>query len=302
MPRASVLVFTPLCPDSVGEQVVQIPFLHFLRATHPDAEIVGVAPERSGGVLGALGLFDTLLSDSSRESLSKLGGLVRALRGRRFEIVYQLRKKSLRAALLARAATPAPIHGFRHGVNRVIQSRSTPFALDRYIAESYASLLGRSTQEYADALVRPRGAYALFIPGGRTRIKCYPLEQYVEAARALEGTLPVRFLLGPDREEERRVLEASLPPGTVDFGPPLPEVARLVQEAALVIANDCGPAHFAHIADVPRISLFDRSIDAGHWFFPGSRGRLLRSPGKGRIAEIPVAEILRHAHELLAAR
>jgi ADP-heptose:LPS heptosyltransferase len=81
---------------------------------------------------------------------------------------------------------------------------------------------------------------------------------------------------------------------------PIPEVARLVRGASLVIANDCGPAHFAHIGDVPRISLFDAGVNHRNWFYAGRRGRMLRSPETGRIAEIAVSEILRHAEELLA--
>jgi len=66
-----------------------------------------------------------------------------------------------------------------------------------------------------------------------------------------------------------------------------------------VIANDCGPAHFAHIHDVPRISLFDSAINAEHWFFAGRCGRLLRSPAPGEIGRIPPEVILERANELL---
>jgi hypothetical protein len=73
-----------------------------------------------------------------------------------------------------------------------------------------------------------------------------------------------------------------------------------VRGASLVIANDCGPAHFAHIHDVPRISLFDSAINAAHWFFAGRRGRLRRSPAPDEIGRIPAGAILALANELLA--
>ncbi|MFN8179998.1 MAG: glycosyltransferase family 9 protein [bacterium] len=297
--RAAVLVLMPHCPDSVGEQVVQIPFFHFLRAAHPGAEVVGVAPERSGSLIHALDLLDDFHTYPRHGGWGELAKIVRAVRSRRVETVYQLRKRSLRAALLARAATGAPMVGFRHGVNAALQQRSILFDTGRYIAESYAALLGRTTQDYADACAGRNDGYAVLVPAGRLPIKCYPIPKYVEIARELAGRLPVRVLLGPEMAEAARTLQASAAPLEVVTAPPMPEVSRLLGRAALVIANDCGPAHFAHVADVPRISLFDSTINADHWFFAGRRGRLLRSPGRGRIAEIPVGDILRHAHQLL---
>jgi ADP-heptose:LPS heptosyltransferase len=107
----------------------------------------------------------------------------------------------------------------------------------------------------------------------------------------------VRFLLGPDQKTERaRVGEAGFE--TV-VAPPMPAVRDLLRGADLVITNDCGPAHFAHIHDVPRVSLFDRSVDASHWFWAGRNGRVLQSDAPGRIGSIEAAGVLRLAEELL---
>ncbi len=297
--RTAVFVCLPYCPDSVGEQVVQTPFFHFLRGAHPGAAIVGIAPERSAGILQSLGCLDAVHTYPVRGGLGRIAGVVRELRRFRAQLVYQNRRKSLRAALIARTATTAPMLGFEHGINAMLQVRSFPFDTTRYIAESYAGILGRAVQEFADSTAEANGGYALVIPGGRTVIKRYPIAQYIDAARELSARVPVRFLLAPDQEAERREIEAAPPGFGIEIGRTIPDVARIVRRAAIVITNDCGPAHFAHVNDVPRVCLFDSSVNDRNWFFAGRRGRILRSPETGKIAAIPAHEILRQAHEVL---
>jgi ADP-heptose:LPS heptosyltransferase len=297
--RPAVIVFHPYCPDSIGEQAVQIPFLRFLRRARPDAEIVGVLPERSGAVLDALGLLDRPVGYAVRAGVPALLRAAGGLRALGCDEVYQLRRKSWRAALLARLATGAPVRGFAHGGNRFVQTSSIPYDHGVYIAENYTRLLGHSVAEFAAAFPATRGEHVLIIPGGRTSIKRYPLEQYRVVARDLARDRPVRFLLGPDAREERARLTDAGDGVEVCFAPAIDEVARLVRTAALVVANDCGPGHFAHIHDVPRVAVFDRGIDPAPWFFPGRNGRLLRSAAPGEIAGIPPGAILELAHELL---
>ncbi|GJM43925.1 MAG: ADP-heptosyltransferase [Gemmatimonadota bacterium] len=297
-PGAS-FVFTQYCPDSIGEQAVQIPFFRLLRSAHPDDEIVGIAPERSAGTLDALGLIDRLVVYPVNAGWGTLFGIARELRRLPCRRAFLHRRKSLRTALLARMSTSAPVTGFVHPGQRLLQARSIPFDLKAYIGESYTRLLGKTVADFADATPRQAEGYVLIIPGGRTAIKRYPMPKYRTIAQTLGLDRPVQFLLGPDMTEERAFLEEADDGFQVHFAPPIAEGAEIVRRAALVIANDCGPGHFAHVHDVPRISLFDASIDPAHWFFPGRNGRLLQSKATGELAGISADEILGLAQELL---
>jgi ADP-heptose:LPS heptosyltransferase len=295
--RTATFVFLQYSPSSIGEEVAQIPFFHFLRKERPETKIVAVAPGRSGRTLEALGIVDRLVTYPVRGGWTEMRSVVGTLRGLRCERVWLHRRKSLRAALLARVSTGAPIDGFAHGATGLFQRRSIPFATTgTYIGENYVRLLGRGVEDYAAAAPPQPNGYVVFVPGGRTEIKRYPLARYLEIARVLADRLPVRFLLGPDQEAERTEIGDSF---ETLVAPAIPDVRDLLGGANLVIANDCGPAHFAYIRDVPRVSLFDRSVDASHWFWPGKNGRLLESPAPGTIDAIPAAEVLRHADELL---
>ncbi|MGH2571857.1 MAG: hypothetical protein ACRDGR_11560, partial [bacterium] len=61
-PRTSTFVFLPYTPSSIGEEVAQVPFFHFLREERRGSPIVAVAPERSGRTLEGLGLVDRLVT------------------------------------------------------------------------------------------------------------------------------------------------------------------------------------------------------------------------------------------------
>ncbi len=297
--RAATFVFLQYSPSSIGEEVAQIPFFHFLREDRPVTEIVAVAPERSGRTLESLGLVDRVVTYPVRGGWTEMREVVRRLRALPCERVWLHRRKSLRAALLARVSTTAPIEGFAHGITGWFQRVSIPFdTTGTYIGENYVRLLGRSVADFAAAFPRERRGYAVIVPGGRTAIKRYPLERYLEIARALTDRLPVRFLLGPDQESERAKI-ADAGGFELRVAPEMPGVRDLLRGANLVIANDCGPAHFAHIYDVPRISLFDRSVDASHWFWPGRNGLILESATPGTIGRISSTDVLRRAGELL---
>jgi ADP-heptose:LPS heptosyltransferase len=296
---ASIFVFTQYCPTSIGEQVVQVPFFHFLREQNPDARIVAVVPEQSEHVIAELGLADSIVTYPIDARSTRLYRLVRELRSYDCRLVFQHRRKSIRAAVLARLSTSAPVVGFEGPADFLFQKRSHVFDRERYIAESYVDMLGRHVQDFANAFDRGGDGYVLIIPAGRTDLKRYPLDRYVEIARVLSSLRPVGFLLGPDMEAERNRLRSEPDGYAVHFGLDLREVENIVRKASLVIANDCGPAHFAHIYDVPRISIFDRSIAAAHWFFAGRHGRLIRSPEAGGIHLIPPDAILEQARELL---
>jgi ADP-heptose:LPS heptosyltransferase len=293
-----VLVCTPYCPSSVGEQIVQIPFFRLLSAQHPEARILAVAPAESSALLDALGVADELRTVPP--GALALLRIARELRTGGVRSAFQFRRRSLRTALLCRLSTSGPIAGFAGHGSAFYQRRTVRFDRRRYIASSYLDLLGRSLRDFAEAFPSTPEGYALVVPLGRTERKRYPLARYLQIARRLRERMPVRFLLGPGEREHKEAIErGGAGAFAVDFAPPFAEVERRVRRASLVVANDCGPAHFAHIHDVPRISLFDSAINSDHWFFEGRHGRLLRSPAPGEIGRIAPEKILELADELL---
>lgn len=111
------------------------------------------------------------------------------------------------------------------------------------------ALEGRST-------FAPAGRYAVIHPLAATAEKTWPAAAFNELARTLD--LEPLFIGGPGED-----LSAFQSWRAVS-GAPLPELARLMRDAALFIGNDSGPAHMAAAFGVPEVVLFGPS-DAEIW-------------------------------------
>ncbi len=87
------------------------------------------------------------------------------------------------------------------------------------------------------------------------------------------------------------------PPGTIFFDRlTIPQLVSAQARLTLFVSNDTGPVHIAAAVGTPVIVIMDRPDP--HSFTPvGDQHRLIFGPS---IAEIPVAEVYKAAHELLA--
>jgi ADP-heptose:LPS heptosyltransferase len=294
-----VLVFSPYCPRSIGEQIVQIPFLSALRE-RAGGPVTVVAPEESSRVLADLGAADDFVEYPLRAGAGELLALARRLRAARPRAAWQIRKRSIRTSMLAKAATAGPVAGYRGDLTWLFQRESIPFDTTIYLAELYLRLLGTTLAEW-DAAQPPRedGGYALIVPVGLAEVKRYPIPQWLEVAAGLAKDRPVKFLIGPGMTEERAAIEGR--DYEVHEGPAMPAVRDLVRNASLVLSNDCGPAHFAQLRDVPRVTVFERSVNWVHWFRPTEKAVALRSPQPGAIARISPRELLEAADQVARA-
>lgn len=297
MPTPHVLVFMQYCPESVGEQIVQIPFFTMLRKVHPGARIVGVSPDSSSALIERMELADEVHIYPNKANWGTLAGMARRLRRLPCVAAYQHRHRSMRTALFARLCTAAPIHGFTGGLTW-FNAVTRPWERQSYIAQNYLDLIDLRIGDFVALEPREDRGYVAIIPAGRRALKKYPLDRYIRIARTLGEKRPVRFLLGPDMKEELEHLEPLASEFRLHVGAPMPEIEEIVRGSSLTIANDCGPAHFAQIHDVPRIVIFDARIRYRHWNHPSPSGRILVEEG---IERIPVERVLRETRDLLQA-
>ena len=295
----TVLVFSPYCPKSIGEQVVQLPLFHALRSKYPDARVIAAVPPDSSHVLRALKGphdFAEYPLDKGPFGFLKLWKNLNRLRP---DMTLQIRMHSFRTSIMAKLVTRGSVAGFEGDVTR-LQDHTYPFPKSRYISQLYLNLLGTEMQSYSEAVRLPSDDYALVVPLGLRKQKHYPIEQWQQVAGELSRRMPVRFLVGPGMDTHKSRLEAG--GFLVHAAPPIDQLEELVARARLVLSNDCGPGHFAQIRDVPRVAVFDASVEWEHWSQPGPRSRVLRGPEPGRISSISPDLILEAAAEVLSAR
>ena len=98
----------------------------------------------------------------------------------------------------------------------------------------------------------------------------------VDVARRLSaGGLPLLLCPGPGEEAEAR---RDFPSAVVLEQVPLGAYAALMQDAALVVANDTGPGHIAAAVGAPLVSILGLT-DAARWAPWGRRVQVLQQPG-----------------------
>jgi len=117
----------------------------------------------------------------------------------------------------------------------------------------------------------PCAADVIFMPGGGAgEYKRWPVARYVELADLLRVRLghdtQFCFVLGPDEQREYDWLVSLR---RDDFhllsNRPMSEVAWISAQAKLIVANDCGPSHYAQFACVPYVGVFHETNLEWFW-------------------------------------
>ncbi len=144
----------------------------------------------------------------------------------------------------------------------------------------------------------------VLLPSTRGRRKFWPAASYADLARRLAPIAagPLVVAGGPGElpllEEVR---ERAGVAGLHVYAPgPIPDLARFLPRAALVVGNDTGPLHLAAAASVPSIGLYGPTRGARNGPY-GPSGHYIQSP-TGRMADISVDDVFTVASRLLAGR
>lgn len=170
-------------------------------------------------------------------------------------------------------------------------------ACGRTVAPVFSLNLPGPYRDIASTLLPPGPCYIGLAPGAGQRIKCWPLNRFIEIGKrqAGQGRKPV-FLIGPQETEWIPAIRTELPealfPEQSDVakqhGGPLLTIA-LAERIAAGVANDSGTGHIMAIAGRPLLSLFgpsDARKFAGN--YPNKKIISARSFGGVDMDRIPV--------------
>lgn len=125
-----------------------------------------------------------------------------------------------------------------------------------------------------------RPLIAVHAPGGRA-IKQWPPSRFAEVARRLAAEAGGRILLtggSSDRallDEVAGAIGSDAPAYVLDGDLPLPVVAAVLAECALLVTGDTGPMHLAAATDTPVVGIFGPS-DPARYAPLGARSRVVR--------------------------
>lgn len=241
---------------SLGDCVLSTPAIHLLKMYRPEVEIGIVVEDRFAGVY-----------EANPDIADILPPTVNALRKFAPDLCLNLHggTRSARLTLLSGASVRAGFDIFRPGwiYHRRIPTAQETLGIARRVhtAEHMASAvfaLGVPIAEVPRARVFPPGGrsayapeqpYAVIHPLAATPEKTWP--GFAAFARQID--LEPVFIGGPGED----LSDFSF--GRTVIGAPLPEISRLIRDAAVFIGNDSGPAHIAAALGVPSMVFFGPS-------------------------------------------
>ncbi len=317
----------------LGDVVMSLPALRAIRARFPYAQIT-VAVGKPGGELIHLSGFANDVLEVDRValrdgpkliSIGRIVKFVASVRKAKFDFVIDLH--SLYETNLLGFLSGAALRLYARRENRSLdllanfkprpnKERKDAHLVDRYLdilkplgiqnPPRTPALKTSSAADFAvEALLKKEKAHSheLLVgvfPGAGHAGRIWPVENFAELADHLIRNDKVRVIVFAGPEERGRVqqMRTLFPPGTIFFDRlTIPQLASAQARLTLFISNDTGPAHIAAAVGTPVIVLLDRPDP--HSYTPvGSHTRLIGGPS---VARIPVKEVYKTAHELLAA-
>ena len=308
---------------ALGDFVQALRAMAEIRRAHPKARITLLTTEPYEELAMACGCFDAVDVGGRPKSIFGLLALIVRLRLGRYQRVYDLqtssRSRKYRYAF-------APMFPEWSGISRWASHRHKNPRRD------HMQSLDRLWDQIAEAgLVEPRPEgqapgpdlgwavaaagrerpvlgerfairppYALLAPGasvGRPK-KRWPLEGFVELARALErmGVTPV--VIGGRQEVGLGEAIARAAPSTVvtTGRTKMVELAALGSRAALLVGNDTGPAYLAAFAGAPALILFSSDSDPSLCVPRAARITVIQ---RDDLADLSAGEVIKAATVLL---
>lgn len=281
---------------NLGDFVMLTPFLKNLRLHFPQAHIALLGSPRTISMAQGQGLVDEVIPVRvpwaqhmgrrkkyiSRHWLDLFRGL-REVRARRFDLGFTARADIRDSFLLWAGRVRRRVgYGFAHG-RSLLTDVVAPDVLRPHYSDRWLRLLEHLGKPIVDRLpelkVGPEGrAFAKkflrekglddtdvligFHTGARNKVRQWGREKFIEVARKLTESLPVKVLWFQDPDETT----APNGNGFVPVKLPLKNFLAVLAECKTLICNDTGPMHMASGLGVPVVAVFGPTQP--EWFAP----------------------------------
>ena len=300
--------------SALGDIVQAFPAFDRIRAAHPDAHICLLTTPAYAGLAAAGPWFDAVEADGRPRGLAGTLALVRRMRRRRYDVVYDLQGND-RTNALFQAMRPSPprwsgvafgcalphrnpdrmrMHTLERQAEQLSHAGVWPEAPTQpgaAPAPDVSWMLALDPVVPAEALAEPRPA-ALLVPGAAPHrpAKRWPGERYADLARRLGDRGFAVQVIGGAAETDLAGTIAMAAPGAMNLAgrTDFAGLAALGARAAVAVGNDTGPMHLIASAGAPAVCLFSSDSDPA-LCAPRGAVTVLRQPD---LADLPVRSVL----------
>jgi ADP-heptose:LPS heptosyltransferase len=246
----------------LGAQIVHIPVLLELKKMYKESKIIIFSKHKVSNILLDLGIVDKLIIEENQfKTFVKYLSI-------NPQITINLRKKSILWILINSFFNFNSRIGFKTFISNLFFTKTFKYNSKIYRAQNYLNLIEKNLEvESFDKVER-----ILIIPGAGGNEKIWNIENYVELANKLKNLyngFEVAFLLG--LKEQNLIQSIENNHFALYFNKEITFVKNIIQTSSIVIANDCGPSHFAQISDVKTFILYtnekgDANDVISEWF------------------------------------
>ncbi len=316
--------------EGLGDVMLKAPFVRALRRAFPDHPVWWIATHQTSMADELRPLFQDDVAHVIAEA--GLKGRARDVwpRLRRLPPFWRVFDARTKISTVALARFGLKHEGFYACLPGYVLCDGAPppgRRRPRHIAARMLSLVACATGRPADgsgwmqATARARAAarerlpdgptYLGIAPGSREAVKNWPIERFVETARALisRGVTPV-FLIGPMEGAIGVLVEASAPGALVlqaeaggndAGGQALDRLLARGQRLAALLANDNGVGHLIGGGGTPVVSLFGPT-DPARWAPVAPANSIIRAQdfGGSEMGAIPTAPVVGAVMAMLA--
>lgn len=280
----------------LGDVVLTTPLFRALKELWPASHLAALVIPETAPVLERLSALDEIIIHDKRAGgLGELGRVMGEVRAKKFDVVVSPHR-SARSSLIARTSGAPRRVGYRESALSFLYTERIARPADRHeterilaLAEAMGSSHGdrRPTLAVADdERAAARGAagnerYVVMSPSSVWPTKRWMPEGFAAVSDYLAGRgYGVVITGGPGEEEEAAAVAAAMEAPAVNLAAKTTtrELAALVAEAALLVANDSAPVHLASAFDTPTVAVFGATVPAQGFAPLASRSAVAEVP------------------------
>jgi heptosyltransferase-2 len=259
--------------SNIGDVILTLPALDFLRENFPGAKITCLTGPRSKEIFENNPYINHLIIYNKRAPLKEKIRLFRELKGEDFEAVIDLRNSLFGILLKARFKTPFFLripqkikhmkerHLYKaQSVRRKTQNQKSSLGKitsSLYISPKVEEFINNTLKENN---IQQKDKVIVIAPGARSHIKRWAKENFLDLISLLAKEFKVKIILIGDKDDiginQFIVRNLKIPVLDLSARTKLTELACLLKQADLVITNDSAVLHLASYLNRQVVALF----------------------------------------------
>jgi lipopolysaccharide heptosyltransferase II len=271
-------------PGGIGDAVLLIPAIRYLKKYYPDAEITLLGEKRNSAVYSLCSSVDKTIH------YDKLHELFRAIRGN-YDMVIDTEQWHLLSAVVARLTEAPLIIGYRTNERKSLFTHAVPYSHSEYEADSFFNLLAQLGIAHPDDIISPflvvpdvarqkveamlgslvTKPFVAVFPGASIPERRWGADKYGEvAARLYREGIPTVVVGSKEDVADGEKIVAGGSGLNLAGKTSLVETAALIDISVLLVSGDSGILHIGVGLGKSTVSLFGPGI-AKKWAPCGPR-------------------------------